>query len=87
MVLETGQATNPLFRAGFQIYFGTFMPRMARLLGGSQSAYGYLQKSSSEFPCGERFLELMRASAAFSEVAAKPLFGGVAWLYRGVVAK
>jgi demethylmenaquinone methyltransferase/2-methoxy-6-polyprenyl-1,4-benzoquinol methylase len=87
LVIETGQARNPAFRKVFDFYFSRVMPSLAALLGGNQAAYEYLQKSSAEFPSGERFLALARKAAPFSELEAQALFGGVAWLYRGVVAK
>jgi demethylmenaquinone methyltransferase/2-methoxy-6-polyprenyl-1,4-benzoquinol methylase len=87
MILETGRAVNPLFRAAFGFYFSSIMPRIAGLLGGDPGAYRYLQQSSANFPSGEAFLEIMRQGGSFSTLEAVPLFGGVSWLYRGVVQK
>ena len=52
---------------------------------GDRSAYGYLEKSSASFPCGEAFMAEMRATEAYEAIEMEPLSFGVAYLYRGVV--
>ena len=82
MILETGHAVNPLLHGIFRIYFKHIMPRIAALLGGDLRSYQYLETSASEFPSGEQMIALLRANGPFSEVFARPVFGGVSWMYR-----
>ena len=82
MILETGHAVNPLLHGLFRLYFKHIMPRIAVLLGGDLRSYQYLESSASEFPSGEQMVALIRANGTFSEVFARPVFGGVSWMYR-----
>jgi demethylmenaquinone methyltransferase/2-methoxy-6-polyprenyl-1,4-benzoquinol methylase len=82
MILETGHAVNPLLHGIFRIYFKHIMPRIAALLGGDLRSYQYLESSASSFPSGEQLVALIRANGPFSEVFARPLLGGVSWMYR-----
>jgi demethylmenaquinone methyltransferase/2-methoxy-6-polyprenyl-1,4-benzoquinol methylase len=86
MILETGQAVNPILHALFRLYFRHIMPRIASLLGGDRHAYQYLEESAAEFPSGERMVALLRNNGPFSEVFARPVLGGVSWLYRATKA-
>jgi demethylmenaquinone methyltransferase/2-methoxy-6-polyprenyl-1,4-benzoquinol methylase len=84
MVLEFGQATLPLFSQIYTFYSDKILPVLGGLVTGQKDAYEYLQKSSSQFPCREEFLKLMRQTENFSSVEYESLTGGVAYIYKGV---
>jgi demethylmenaquinone methyltransferase/2-methoxy-6-polyprenyl-1,4-benzoquinol methylase len=86
MILETGHAVNPVLHGLFRIYFRHIMPRIASLLGGDRHSYQYLEESAAEFPSGEKMVALIRNNGPFSEVFARPVFGGVSWMYRATKA-
>ncbi|MFN0061077.1 MAG: bifunctional demethylmenaquinone methyltransferase/2-methoxy-6-polyprenyl-1,4-benzoquinol methylase UbiE [Myxococcaceae bacterium] len=84
VVLEFGQPKG-LFGALYRLYSRWIMPWMGGLLTRNRSAYTYLPKTASQFPAGERFIELMRSTGCFSEVSAIPLTFGLAYVYVGIV--
>ena len=51
------------------------------MITGKEEAYRYLENSSAQFPSGEVFSGIIRATGCFSEVSAHPLSGGVAYVY------
>jgi demethylmenaquinone methyltransferase/2-methoxy-6-polyprenyl-1,4-benzoquinol methylase len=85
VVLEFGQPGR-LFGALFRLYSRWIMPLLGQLLTGNRAAYEYLPRTAAAFPAGEGFLELMRRAGCFSERSARPLAGGVAYVYVGTVA-
>jgi len=85
LVLEFGQPGGP-WGAMYRLYSRVVMPAVGGMLTGNRAAYQYLPRTAAAFPAGERFLELMDRSGAFLQRRARPLTGGIAWLYRGVVA-
>jgi demethylmenaquinone methyltransferase / 2-methoxy-6-polyprenyl-1,4-benzoquinol methylase len=84
IVLEFGQPRNRAFRALFDLYSARVLPRLGGAVTGNREAYEYLERSSSRFPSGEAFVELMRSSASFASIDYRPLSFGIAWIYRGV---
>lgn len=86
MVLEFGQPQNRLFRGVYDAYRRHVLPRIGGAITGRREAYDYLEASAAAFPCGDEFVNLMRESASFSSIEARPLTFGIAWLYRGVKA-
>lgn len=86
MVLEFGQPSAPGLAQAYRFYSSAVLPRIGGWITGKPEAYEYLQASSSQFPCGEDFADLMRSTQAFSAVDWKTLSLGIAYLYRGVVA-
>lgn len=85
MILETGDSYNPLLKPFLQIYFKSVVPTVGQISGGNKSAYEYLNQSSSSFPCGDRFVALMRSTHAFNECESFRLLGGASYIYRGRV--
>ena len=83
VVLETSQPTAFPFKQGYRVYARHVMPRVGRALSGNAEAYEYLPESAREFPHGEAFLRVLRASG-FAECVAWPQTFGVASLYRGL---
>jgi len=84
VVLEFGQPRGA-FGALYRLYARQLMPRIGGLLTGNRSAYEYLPRTAAAFPAGERFLDLMDQAGTFSGRQARPLTGGLAFVYRGEV--
>ena len=85
VVLEFGQPGGSLFAPLYRFYSHRILPRVGGWVSGERSAYEYLDRTASRFPAGERFAGLMRQSGAFEEVRARPLTGGVVYVYVGTV--
>lgn len=84
IVLEFGQPSSCVFKATYDFYRKHVLPRVGGAITGRREAYEYLEASAGTFPCGDDFVRLMRESASFTSIEAKPLTFGIAWLYRGV---
>jgi demethylmenaquinone methyltransferase/2-methoxy-6-polyprenyl-1,4-benzoquinol methylase len=84
VVVEFGQPGG-VFGALFRVYARFLMPLIGRALTGNRAAYEYLPRTAAAFPCGEKFLELMRSTGRYTDVRAEPLMFGTAWVYLGVV--
>lgn len=84
MVIETGDQQNPVIRSAFKWYFKNIVPRIGGLITGKQSAYEYLQNSSSQFPSGEEFLKLMTEAGGFEKTECTSLMGGASFIYKGI---
>lgn len=85
MVLEFGQPSWPVFREAYQGYSRYILPKIGGWITGQKTAYKYLQDSSSEFPCGTKFVELMMSTGRFASCEYRPLSFGIAYMYKGVV--
>lgn len=85
MVLEFGQPSWPLVREAYEAYSRHIIPKIGGWITGKKNAYEYLQNSSSKFPCGERFVEMMMSTGRFARCEARPLTFGVAYMYKGIV--
>lgn len=84
VVLEFGQP-NGVFGAVFRLYARFVMPLIGQVLTGNRAAYEYLPRTAAAFPSGQKFVELMSKTSAFSEEASHPLMAGLAYIYVGVV--
>lgn len=84
VVLEFGQPSGA-FGAMFRLYSRRVMPAIGGLITGNRAAYEYLPRTASQFPAGEKFLELMDSSGAYQSRSAHPLTFGTAFAYVGVV--
>ena len=79
IVLEFGQPPR-----WFSMYHKHVLPRVGALVTGNRDAYQYLQSSTSDFPRGPEFVDLMRRSARFESISFEPLTFGIANLYVGI---
>lgn len=86
-ILEFGQIPFPLLNNLYNFYSTKILPKIGGWVTGEKEAYEYLQKSSSHFPCGEKFLDLMRSTQKFSSVQCYPLSLGIAYIYIAKVQK
>jgi demethylmenaquinone methyltransferase/2-methoxy-6-polyprenyl-1,4-benzoquinol methylase len=82
VVLEFGQPTG-VFGTAFRFYSRSIMPWVGGALTGDRAAYEYLPRSAAAFPCGDRFVAMMRDATSFSDVTATPLTFGTAYVYVG----
>ena len=86
MILEFGQPSIPVVREFYQFYSEKALPYLGGMITGNTSAYKYLQSSSARFPCGEEFLDLVRASGAYSTSEFRKFSFGGCFGYRLVAA-
>ncbi len=84
VVLEFGQPDG-LLSIPYHFYSKKVMPVVGGLLSGNRKAYVYLPETSAAFPAGDRFLQLMDKADVFAVRSARPLTGGIAWIYVGIV--
>lgn len=85
LVLEFGQPDGA-FGSVYRWYSNNVIPFVGGMITGEKEAYSYLNRTSSEFPCGDDFVALMNRSADFTNVRAIEMTGGVCWLYVGETA-
>lgn len=83
-ILETGQPSK-LLRPFFNIMTKYLMPLMGKLIAGNQSAYQYLSDTSSKYPYGKEFIEIMENTGKFKACKAYPQFFGASYIYIGEV--
>ncbi len=84
-ILEFGQPDAALFGRFYRWYSNRILPTIGGWITGKPSSYRYLSDSSAAFPAGERFLELMRSSGAFSAIKMTPFTFKIAYAYIGTV--
>ena len=65
--LEVSHPYNPVFAAGFHLYFDRMVPLLGRLIGRSTEAYSYLPRSATTFPGAPALKRIMEA-AGWSDV-------------------
>jgi demethylmenaquinone methyltransferase/2-methoxy-6-polyprenyl-1,4-benzoquinol methylase len=85
VVLEFGQPGGALFGPLYRFYSHRVLPRLGGWVSGDRSAYEYLDRTSSRFPAGQAFADLLRGTGPFRSVRLRPLTGGVAYAYVGEV--
>lgn len=54
VVLETSQPENALIRFGFNIYFGTIMPKLGGIIADKEQEYIWLYESTRDFPSKQK---------------------------------
>jgi demethylmenaquinone methyltransferase/2-methoxy-6-polyprenyl-1,4-benzoquinol methylase len=85
VILEFTTPSNPVFRAGFNLYFHRVLPRIGRAVSGHKSAYSYLPASVERFPLPAALAARMTA-AGFTDVRWETMMFGVVALHVGVKA-
>ena len=81
LVLEFGQPRLRIWNAIYRFYSQKILPILGGWLSGCADAYVYLEKSSTAFPCDQRFLKLVQDAAPFRSSRVVRFFGGVTYLY------
>lgn len=84
IVLEFGQPYK-WFQPVYGLYSQHIMPTLGRIFAGAKSAYTYLPRTASVFPCRESFIELMNRADCFKTSKYYTLSLGIAYIYVGIV--
>ena len=81
LILEFGQP-NGFLGLIYKFYSSHILPYLGGIVSGKPAAYKYLDKTAASFPCGEKFIEIMK-KAGYEKIKCEQLFGGIAYLYIG----
>jgi demethylmenaquinone methyltransferase/2-methoxy-6-polyprenyl-1,4-benzoquinol methylase len=84
-ILETGRPPCLPLAWLHRFYSRYIVPPLGGLISGNFRAYSYLNRTASTFPSGAEFVALLEDCAVFSSISARPLSGGVVWLYVGTL--
>ena len=79
-ILEFGQPRNKLWKWCFGLYSQWIIPMIGGWISGTRAPYEYLPRTSAVFPCGDRFVSILK-DVGFSRVRQASLMGGVAFVY------
>ena len=82
LILEFSLPANRILRTAHLFYLRTVVPVLGGLVSGHGQAYRYLNQTIESFPYGTAFCRMMEG-AGFRNVAAHPLLGGIASIYKG----
>ncbi|MGI6339420.1 MAG: bifunctional demethylmenaquinone methyltransferase/2-methoxy-6-polyprenyl-1,4-benzoquinol methylase UbiE [Bacteroidales bacterium] len=83
LILEFSKPTIFPFKQVYDFYFRQVLPGTGRFFSGDREAYSYLYNSVMEFPDGELFINILKATG-YSEIQEKRLTLGVSTIYTGV---
>lgn len=83
MCLEFSEPVTPWFRRLYDFYSFYIMPRLGKLLGGSEHAYTYLPESIRVFPGPDKLKEMLEA-IGFHRVRYCRLSNGIAVVHVGI---
>src|SRR6185503_15581583 len=81
-ILEFSQPPNAAFRALYDFFSTSVLPRIGGMISGSPDAYAYLPESIRKFPGAGQLADDMRR-AGFSSVEFERMTGGAAALHLG----
>lgn len=77
IILESSRPENRLLFLGHKLYMKYMLPIYARLLKSNPQAYLYLADTTSKFPCGQDFVNILHKTG-FQDVKTYPkAFGSV----------
>jgi len=83
IILEFSKPLVFPFKQFYDFYFRQVLPGTGRFFSGDRDAYSYLYNSVMEFPDGELFINILKATG-YSEIQEKRLTLGVSTIYTGV---
>ena len=83
-ILETGQP-SAILRPFFNIMTKFLMPIIGKLIAGNKSAYQYPSETSSKYPYGKEFIQIMNDTGKLKDCKAYPQFFGASYIYIGTV--
>ncbi|MEM6642009.1 MAG: bifunctional demethylmenaquinone methyltransferase/2-methoxy-6-polyprenyl-1,4-benzoquinol methylase UbiE [Bacteroidota bacterium] len=82
VILEFSKPSVFPFKQLYSFYFRWILPKVGKLISKDTAAYTYLPESVSEFPYGERFLNIL-GKTGFKNTLCKPLTLGISSIYIG----
>ena len=82
-ILEFGEP-NTLISLPYRIYGKTLMPFLGKLFSKHASAYEYLPTTAINFPCRDKFIDIMNETNLLSDCKYYSLCGGIAYIYVGI---
>lgn len=80
LILESSRPEKKLFRWGHSFYMQFVLPKLASLMGSDPEAYTYLANTTSCFPCGQDFCNILR-KIGFIDIKAFPMALGSVTVY------
>lgn len=80
LILESSRPEKKLFRLGHSFYMRYILPKLASFLGSDPEAYTYLANTTSCFPCGQDFCDILK-KVGFSDIKAVPMALGAVTVY------
>ncbi|MDB4059045.1 bifunctional demethylmenaquinone methyltransferase/2-methoxy-6-polyprenyl-1,4-benzoquinol methylase UbiE [bacterium] len=80
VILETSNPTKFPFKQFYTVYSKFILPTIGKIFSKDKLAYNYLSESSSEFPFGEKFNNILK-KIGFTNVVDFPQTFGVATIY------
>ena len=83
--LEMSHPYNPIFSAGFHLYFDNLVPLLGRVVGKAFDAYSYLPTSVSSFPDAPNLKRIMEDSG-WQDVRYYYRLGGAVAIHTGTKA-
>jgi demethylmenaquinone methyltransferase/2-methoxy-6-polyprenyl-1,4-benzoquinol methylase len=83
VILETSVPTAFPFKQGYYLYSKLIVPTLGKLFSKDKIAYGYLSKSASKFPYGEKFNNILK-KVGFNNVESHLQFHGASTIYKAV---
>ena len=84
-LLEVGQPSNPVLKAGFDVYFGKVVPKIGARFSDAR-AYAYLPRSVDYLPPPAETMRLI-ADAGFDRSHHRQLTGGLAQLFTATLKR
>ena len=85
MVLETGRPSNPVMLPFIRLYCKWIVPLAGGWITKNPSAYKYLNKTSAEFPSGQKLINIFKNTECFKDIACYPLMGGASFIYKAQI--
>ncbi len=82
VILELSIPRNKFAASLYRVDFEHILPWIGKIVSGDKPAYKYLPASVLNFPCPEKFCEMLHA-AGFTEVRHKTLSLGICQMYVG----
>lgn len=83
VILETSVPTKFPFKQGYYVFSKLVVPTIGKLFSKDKIAYGYLQKSASTFPYGDRFNNILK-KVGFNNVEHFLQFHGASTIYKAI---
>jgi len=81
VILETSVPQKFPFKQGYYVYSNLVVPTLGKIFSKDNKAYGYLSKSASKFPYGERFNNILK-KVGFNNVENHLQFHGASTIYK-----